>query len=200
MSTSKLVILGRDGTINVFRGDHVKSPDEWTPIDGVLEAIARMHHAGWHLVVARNQSGIGRGMYDMASLNAVHAKMMSMIAAAGGRIDAVFFCPHAPNEPCDCRKPLPGLLLEIGERYGARMSDVIAVGDSLKDLQAAAAAGCEPHLLRTGRAAALGDDELAQWLAQVPATHVHADLAAFAEMLVQRADAIGAYADPARRA
>lgn len=200
MTPNRLVILGRDGTINAFRGDHVKSPDEWEPLPGALEAIARIHHAGWHVVVATNQPGIGRGMYDMASLNAVHAHMMSTVAAAGGRIDAVFFCPHAPGEVCECRKPLPGLLLEIGERYGVHMKDVVAIGDSLKDAQAAVAAGCESHLVRTGRAAALSDDELAHWLAQAPGTRVHADLADVAEMLVQRADALGAWSAATRRA
>ncbi len=199
MTPNRLVILGRDGTINAFRGDHVKSPDEWEPLPGALEAIARIHHAGWHVVVATNQPGIGRGMYDMASLNAVHAHMMAMVAGAGGRIDAVFFCPHAPGEVCECRKPLPGLLLEIGERYGVHMKDVVAVGDSLKDAQAAVAAGCESHLVRSGRAGAIGDDELAQWLVQAPGTRVHPDLAAVAEMLVQRADAIDAWGASAAR-
>lgn len=199
MTPNRLVILGRDGTINAFRGDHVKSPDEWTPLPGALEAIARIHHAGWHVVVATNQPGIGRGMYDMASLNAVHAHMMALAAAVGGRIDAVFFCPHAPGEVCECRKPLPGLLLEIGERYGVHMKDVVAIGDSLKDAQAAVAAGCESHLVRTGRAGALSDDELAQWLAQAPGTRVHADLGAVADLLVHRADALGAWSDAQRR-
>ena len=106
--------------INLYRDDHVKSPDEWQPVPGALDAVARLNQAGWHAVVATNQSGIGRGMIDMASINLVHAHMMRCMAAAGGRIDAVFFCPHAPEDHCDCRKPAPGLMVEIGLRYAPR--------------------------------------------------------------------------------
>ena len=115
---AKLVILGRDGILNLYRDDHVKAPEEWEPVPGALEAVARLNHAGWHAVLATNQSGIGRGLVDMASLNAVHRHMMQLLAETGGRIDAIFFCPHVPEDHCDCRKPLPGLMLEIGERYG----------------------------------------------------------------------------------
>src|SRR6185436_12846358 len=114
----RLVILGRDGILNVDREDHVKSPDEWQPLPGALEAVARLNHAGWHVVVATNQSGIGRGMIDMTSVNAVHLHMMKLLMEKGGRIDAVFFCPHTASEQCECRKPAPGLMLEIGARYG----------------------------------------------------------------------------------
>ena len=102
----KLIILDRDGTINEDRDDFVKSPDEWVPISGSLEAIARLNHAGWHTVVATNQSGLARGLFDMATLNAIHAKMNRALAEVGGRIDAVFFCPHGPDDGCSCRKPL----------------------------------------------------------------------------------------------
>ena len=164
MTPNRLVILGRDGTINAFRGDHVKSPDEWEPLPGALEAIARIHHAGWHVVVATNQPGIGRGMYDMASLNAVHAHMMAMVAGAGGRIDAVFFCPHAPGEVCECRKPLPGLLLEIGERYGVHMKDVVAVGaedevDAVVGVHFVVARSAED---KVGRAAEVADAQIVE--------------------------------------
>jgi D-glycero-D-manno-heptose 1,7-bisphosphate phosphatase len=182
----KLIILDRDGTINEDRDDYVKSADEWVPLPGALEAIARLNHAGYHVVVASNQSGLGRGLFDMASLNAMHAKLHQLLAKQGGRIDAVFFCPHAPDEQCECRKPLPGLMEQIGERYGTDLSQVPMVGDSLRDLQAAAAAGCEPHLVRTGKAGQLADAQLAQLAAQVDGTMVHADLAAFAEFLLQR--------------
>jgi D-glycero-D-manno-heptose 1,7-bisphosphate phosphatase len=191
MTPVKLVILDRDGTINFDRDDYVKSPDEWIPLPGSLEAIARLNHSGWHVVVATNQSGIGRGLFDMATLNAMHEKMNAMLASVGGRVDAIFFCPHTPNDGCDCRKPLPGLMLEIGDRYSVHLKDVMAVGDSLRDLQAAAAAGCEPHLVRTGKAAPLGEEELAQWVEQVPGTQVHADLAAFVDYLARRADPTG---------
>jgi D-glycero-D-manno-heptose 1,7-bisphosphate phosphatase len=182
----KLVILDRDGTINEDRDDFVKSPDEWVPIPGALEAIARLNHAGWHTVVATNQSGLGRGTFDMSTLNAMHTKMNQMLAKQGGRIDAVFFCPHAPEDNCSCRKPLPGLFEQIGERFGVDLADVPVVGDSLRDLQAGAAVGCRPHLVRTGKAAQLDDAQIAQLCGQVAGTQVHADLKAFAEFLIQR--------------
>jgi len=184
----KLVILGRDGVLNVFRDDHVKDPAEWQPLPGALEAVARMNHAGWHTVLATNQSGIGRGLVDMAALNAVHQHMMKLLAEKGGRIDAVFFCPHTPEEQCACRKPLPGLMLQIAERYGldGMLSQVPMVCDTARDLQAARAAGCEPHLVRTGRAAALSPEQLAQWVVGIDAVTVHEDLAAFAEFLLHR--------------
>jgi len=184
MQAPKLVILGRDGILNVFRQDHVKSPDEWEPLPGALEAVARLNHAGWHVVVATNQSGIGRGLIDMTSVNAIHREMMQRLAERGGRIDAVFFCPHAPGEQCDCRKPQPGLMREIGARYGIDLTQVPMVADTLRDLLAAQAAGCVPHLVCTGRAAALDEATLQEWLRQVPSTTVHADLTAFAEHLV----------------
>ncbi len=103
----KLVILDRDGTINEDSDDYVKSEAEWKPLPGALEAIARLNHAGWHVVVASNQSGLGRGLFDVAALNAMHAKMHKLLATAGGRVEAIFYCPHAPDQTCRCRKPLP---------------------------------------------------------------------------------------------
>jgi D-glycero-D-manno-heptose 1,7-bisphosphate phosphatase len=182
----KLVILDRDGTINEDRDDYVKSAEEWVPLPGSLEAIARLNHAGWHTVIASNQSGLGRGLFDMASLNAMHAKLNKLLAKHGGRIDAVFFCPHAPDEHCDCRKPMPGLFEQIAERYGMHLKGVPVVGDSLRDLQAGAAVGCEPHLVRTGKAGELDDTQLQHWVAQLPGTMVHADLGAFADALILR--------------
>jgi len=183
----RLVILGRDGILNAYRDDHVKSPDEWQAIPGALEAVARLNHAGWHTVVATNQSGIGRGMIDMASVNAVHLHMMQRLAAVGGRLDGVFFCPHTPEENCDCRKPKPGLMRQIGQRYGIDLRTVPMVCDTLRDLQAAQAAGCEPHLVRSGRAADLDDAQQAGIVAQVPGAEVHADLGGFVDFLLQRA-------------
>jgi D-glycero-D-manno-heptose 1,7-bisphosphate phosphatase len=185
MQAPKLVILGRDGILNQFRDDHVKAPAEWLPIPGALEAVARLNHAGWHAVVATNQAGIGRGMIDMASLNAVHVHMMKLLAGHGGRIDAVFFCPHTPQENCDCRKPLPGMMRQIAQRYGVDLADVPMVCDNERDLLAAQAAGCPPHLVRSGRAASAGDAQVAAWCAQVPDTTVHDDLAAFTEALLR---------------
>ena len=184
MQALKLVITGRDGILNVFRNDHVKAPEEWQPIPGALEAVARLNHAGWHVVVATNQSGIGRGMIDMTSVNAVHQHMMKLLSEKGGRIDAVFFCPHTSTEQCECRKPAPGLMRDIGERYGVELRTVPMVGDTLRDLEAARAAGCPPHLVRTGRAGVTDDATIAQWLEAVPGTIVHQDMAAFAEHLV----------------
>lgn len=181
----KLVILDRDGTINADRDDYVKSADEWVPLPGALEAIARLNHAGWHAVVATNQSGIGRGLFDMAALNAMHTKMNHLLHQFGGRIDAVFFCPHAADDGCDCRKPLPGLLHQIGERYGVDLTQVPMVGDSLRDMQAAVAAGCKPHFVASGKHRGQDAAALARLLARVPGVHAHADLAAFAEALIQ---------------
>ena len=180
----KLIVLDRDGTINQDRDDYVKSTDEWLPIDGALEAIARLNHAGWHTIVATNQSGLGRGLFDMSMLNAMHMKMNQMLARHGGRIDAVFFCPHAPEDNCNCRKPLPGLFEQIAERFGVDMKDVMVVGDTLRDLQAGAVLGCKPHLVRSGKAATLSAEQIEDICRQVPGTRVHADLAAFAEHLV----------------
>jgi D-glycero-D-manno-heptose 1,7-bisphosphate phosphatase len=181
----KLIILDRDGTINEDRDDYVKSADEWEPIPGSLEAIARLNHAGWHTVVATNQSGLGRGLFDMAALNAMHVKMNQQLAHFGGRIDAVFFCPHAPADACDCRKPAPGLIQLIGQRYGVHLENVPVVGDSLRDLQAAQALGCPLHLVLTGKSEGLEPAQLAQMREFIPEMHAHADLAAFAESLVR---------------
>ena len=184
----KLVIFGRDGILNTYRDDHVKSPDEWEPIAGALEAVARLNHAGWHAVVATNQAGIGRGMIDMSSINAVHMHMNQLAQAEGGRFDAVFFCPHTPEDLCDCRKPRPGMMLDIGRRYGVELAEVPMVCDTLRDLQAAQAAGCEPHLVRSGRAARLDEVQWQHMLMQVPHTVVHDNLGAFADHLLTRGD------------
>jgi D-glycero-D-manno-heptose 1,7-bisphosphate phosphatase len=184
--TPKLVILGRDGVLNAYRDDHVKEANEWLPLPGALDAVARLNHAGWHVVVATNQAGVGRGMIDMASLNAVHAHMIKRLAAVGGRIDAVFFCPHTPEDGCTCRKPLPGMMREVAKRWGVDLAQVPMVGDSLRELQTAVNAGCLPHLVCTGRAAQATPEDLAQWKAQVPSAQVHLDLAAFAQALIER--------------
>ncbi|MGI4982022.1 MAG: D-glycero-beta-D-manno-heptose 1,7-bisphosphate 7-phosphatase [Janthinobacterium lividum] len=175
-SARKLVVLDRDGVINRDSAAFIKSPDEWQPIAGSLEAIARLNRAGFRVVVATNQSGIGRGLFDTAMLNEIHSKMHRAAAAAGARIDAVFFCPHTSQDRCDCRKPRPGMLEQIIDRCDvADASRVPMVGDALRDLQAAAAAGFRPHLVRTGKGA--------QTLAAggLPdGTQVHDDLRQFA--------------------
>ena len=151
MHAIPLVILGRDGILNEFREGHVTAPDEWVPVDGALEAVARLHQANYHVVVATNQSGIGRGMIDMAAVNAVHARMNQAVQEQGGRIDAVFFCPHTADARCECRKPRPAMLIEAGRRFGVDLASVPCIGDSLRDLQAADAARAQPVLVLTGK-------------------------------------------------
>jgi D-glycero-D-manno-heptose 1,7-bisphosphate phosphatase len=181
----KLVILDRDGTINADRDDYVKSADEFVPLPGALEAIAQLNHAGLLVAVATNQSGLGRGLFDMAALNAMHAKMNKLLAAVGGRIDAVFFCPHSPEDSCACRKPAPGLYEQIGERLGVSLQGVPVVGDSLRDLQAAVAVGAHAHLVLTGKSAALRGQPLPTTYPS--STRVHQDLAAFVAHLLHLA-------------
>jgi D-glycero-D-manno-heptose 1,7-bisphosphate phosphatase len=147
----KLIVLDRDGVINHDSDQFIKSPDEWRPIPGSLEAIARLNHAGYRVIVATNQSGVGRGLFDMGTLNAIHEKMHRALAQVGGRIDAVFFCPHTADAACECRKPKPGLLREAGHRFNVDMSGVPVVGDGLRDLQAAEAVGAQPMLVLTGK-------------------------------------------------
>jgi D-glycero-D-manno-heptose 1,7-bisphosphate phosphatase len=147
----KLVILDRDGVINYDSAAYIKSPDEWRPIPGSLEAIARLNQAGYRVVIATNQSGVGRGLFEMATLNAIHDKMHRALAQFGARIDAVFFCPHAQDAECACRKPRAGLLEEIGRRLNRDLRDVPAIGDAQRDLEAAAAVGAQPILVLTGK-------------------------------------------------
>jgi len=147
----KLVILDRDGVINHDSDAFIKSPDEWVPIDGSLDAIARLNSAGYRVVVASNQSGIARGLFDHAMLDAIHAKLHAMAADAGARIEKILFCPHGPDDGCFCRKPRSGMFLEIAQCYGISLEGVPAVGDSLRDLQAGVAEGCAPYLVLTGK-------------------------------------------------
>ncbi len=147
----KLVILDRDGVINVDSDQYIKSPSEWRPIPGSIEAIARLNQSGYRIAVATNQSGIARGLFDMATLNAINDKMMEMVFRQGGRIDALFFCPHTADENCTCRKPRTGMFEEIAARFHTELKGVPAVGDSLRDLQAAEAVGAQPILVLTGK-------------------------------------------------
>ena len=148
---AKLIVLDRDGVINHDSDQFIKAPDEWRPIPGSLEAIARLNHAGYRVVVATNQSGVGRGLLDFATLNAIHEKMHRALAQVGGRIDAIFFCPHTADSRCECRKPKAGMLQEIGVRFNVDMAGVPSVGDGLRDLQAADAVGAQPMLVLTGK-------------------------------------------------
>jgi D-glycero-D-manno-heptose 1,7-bisphosphate phosphatase len=147
----KLIILDRDGVINFDSDQFIKNPEEWKPIPGSLEAIARLNQADYRVVVATNQSGIGRGLFDMPMLNAIHDKMHKAASLVGARIDAVFFCPHTAESRCHCRKPNTGMLEEIAERYNIGLEDVPTVGDSLRDLQASASVGALPFLVLTGK-------------------------------------------------
>ncbi|SDI40988.1 D-glycero-beta-D-manno-heptose 1,7-bisphosphate 7-phosphatase [Propionivibrio dicarboxylicus] len=155
----KLVILDRDGVINYDSDHFVKSAAEWKAIPGSLEAIARMNQAGFKVVVATNQSGIGRGLFDMDTLNAMHEKMHRAAQAVGARIDAIFYCPHAADSNCECRKPKPGMFRRIASCFNIDLHGVFAIGDSLRDLQAAAAAGATPVLVLTGKGQDTRDNE-----------------------------------------
>ena len=147
----KLAILDRDGVINFDSDQYIKSPAEWRPIPGSIEAIARLNQSGFRIAVATNQAGIGRGLFDMATLNAINDKMMEMVFRQGGRIDALFFCPHTALEQCGCRKPRTGMFEEIAARFHTDLKGVPVVGDSLKDLQAAEQVGAQPVLVLTGK-------------------------------------------------
>lgn len=166
--------------INHDSPDYIKSPDEWHPIPGSLEAIAQLCHAGLRVVVASNQAGVGRGLFDLPTLMAIHAKMNMEVERAGGQLDAIFFCPHHPDEGCGCRKPAPGLLTEVLRRYDAAPEEAVSIGDSLRDLQAAAAAGVPARLVLTGN----GVEASAMIDAGVP---VHRDLATAAAALLDLA-------------
>ena len=147
----KLVILDRDGVINHDSDDYIKSVEEWNAIEGSIEAIARFNQAGYNVAVASNQSGIARGYFSMSTLNAIHHKMYELVQLAGGHIDGVFFCPHAPADQCECRKPEPGLLYEIADRFTVSLDKVFFIGDSISDIEAARNANAKPVLVRTGK-------------------------------------------------
>ena len=175
----KLIVLDRDGVINHDSAAFIKTPDEWRPIAGSLNAISRLNQAGFHVIVATNQSGIGRGFFDMAALNAIHDKMHRALAQAGARVDAVFFCPHAADDNCNCRKPKTGMFEDIAHRLNTSLTGVPMVGDSIRDLQAAAATQAQPLLVLTGN----GKKTLRSG-ALPPATRVYDDLAAAVDTLV----------------
>jgi D-glycero-D-manno-heptose 1,7-bisphosphate phosphatase len=174
-----LVILDRDGVINEDSPNFIKSPREWHPIPGSLEAIARLSQAGHTVAIATNQSGLGRGLLDVATLNAIHRLLEASVGHVGGRIDAIHYCPHVPADLCDCRKPRPGLLREIAERFGTTLEGVPAIGDSERDLEAARRAGARPILVLTGS----GRDTLAGYAGREP-PEVYENLAAAVDGLL----------------
>lgn len=176
----KLIILDRDGVINYDSAHYIQTPDEWKPIPGSLEAIARLTQMGYRVVVATNQSGISRGLLDMAALNAINDKMWKAVNQVGGRVDAMFFCPHANADKCDCRKPATGMFTEIAQRFGLELHSVPAVGDSLRDLLTAAAAGAIPLLVLTGKGKKTREE------GGLPEhTRIYADLAAAVDALTE---------------
>ena len=175
----KLIVLDRDGVINYDSANFIKNPGEWRPLPGSLNAISRLNQAGFHVIVATNHSGIGRGVFEMAALNAIHDKMHKALAQAGGRIDAIFFCPHAADDNCNCRKPKTGMFEDIAHRLNTSLAGVPMVGDSIRDLQAAAATQASPLLVLTGNG-----KKTQRSGALPPATRVFADLAAAVDALV----------------
>lgn len=177
----KLLILDRDGVINEDSDDFIKHPDEWRAIPGSLAAIQRLTQAGYTIAVATNQSGIARGLYTRETLAAIHDKMRAAVEQAGGHIDQIFVCPHGPNDGCDCRKPRDGLMQQAQQHYQYPLTQVWAVGDSLRDVQAAISAGAQPALVRTGK----GLRTLASNDPQLKAVPVFDDLAAFVAYLLQ---------------
>lgn len=175
----KLIILDRDGVINQDSDAYIKSLDEWIPLPGSIDAIARLSKAGWTIAVATNQSGIGRGYYDEATLQDMHDRLRQLVAEQGGKVDLIRYCPHAPDAGCDCRKPLPGLFRQIADELDQSLDGVPTVGDSLRDLEAGCAVGCTPYLVRTGKGASTEHKTL-------PAgTRVFDDLAAVVDHLLE---------------
>ena len=177
----RLVILDRDGVINRDSAEFVKNVDEFRPLPGSIEAIAALANAGYTVAVASNQSGLARGLFDRAALRAMHRKLRRLVAAAGGRIDRIVVCPHGPDDDCACRKPRPGLLLRLARHYGTSLAGVPVIGDSLRDLEAAASAGAQPVLVRTGNGGKT-ERKLPSGLRGVP---VYDDLAAVAKELIR---------------
>lgn len=177
----RFIILDRDGVINYESNEYIKSPAEWLPIPGSLEAIAQLNRAGFRVLVATNQSGVARGYYDIETLDAIHEKLMQELAAVGGYIDEIFFCPHHPDAHCFCRKPKPGLLYQIQEKYAVDFMQTYFIGDSTSDVEAAQRVGCIPILLHTGN----GATSLEKYPALLNILHF-ADLAAAVEFIISQ--------------
>jgi len=171
-----LLILDRDGVINRDSDNFVKSAAEWVPLPGSIKAIAKLSRAGYTVAVASNQSGLARGLLDRAALKAMHRKLRKLVEAEGGKVARIVVCPHGPDDGCACRKPMPGLLLRLARHFDTSLDGVPVVGDSLRDLQAAARAGAEPVLVRTGN----GEKTLRELPKELQHVHVFNDLAAFA--------------------
>jgi len=182
--TIRLVVLDRDGVINRESPDFIRRPEEWVPLPGSLEAIAGLTRAGFRVVVASNQSGVGRGLFSAGTLAAIHDRMTKSIEAAGGRLDGIYFCPHGPDDGCNCRKPLPGLLRQIEAHYGSPLRGQPVIGDSQRDLEAAWRVGGRAILVRTGNG-----PETERRLAAGAPVEVFPDLAAVAAALIAETQA-----------
>jgi len=178
----KLIILDRDGVINEDSDSYIKSAEEWIAIPGSLEAIARLNHSGYRVVVASNQSGIGRGLFTVDDLNKMHTKMQRELGRVGGQIEGVFFCPHNPNEGCRCRKPLPGLFEQIARRLDVDLHSIPSVGDSIRDVKAAQVVGASPILVLTGK----GKRTVTEHSAELQGIPIFFDLAAVADTMTLR--------------
>ena len=148
---SKNIILDRDGVINVDSEDYIKSPNEWVEIENSIDSIVSLQRNGWNISIATNQSGIGRGLFNLETLNNIHAKKIKLIEEKGGKIPHIKFCPHLPSDNCKCRKPKPGMYLELANELNFSLSETIVVGDSLRDLEAAKIVGAQPNLVLTGK-------------------------------------------------
>lgn len=170
-----LFVFDRDGVINVDSPDYIKNPDEWQPIPGAVEAIADLCQSGHSVAIATNQSGVGRGLYDLETLSKIHQKMISLIESAGGKIERLIFCPHHPDEGCDCRKPKPGMLLRLFAELKVEPDDACYIGDSWRDYQAAESAGCAFVLVKTGN----GEKTLLEHPEMTQHAQVFADVAAY---------------------
>lgn len=179
----KLIILDRDGVINYDSDEYIKSPDEWHPIPGSLEAIARLNQADYRVIVVTNQSGIARGLFDLSTLHEIHAKMYRLLAEVGANVEAIFYCPHVSENECNCRKPRPGMFHQIANRLGISLTNVPAIGDSLRDLQAAIAAGAKPILVLTGKGRRTLQD-----LTEFGDVPVYEDLASVVDAILSQKD------------
>ena len=177
----KLLILDRDGVINEDSDNYIRCPDDFIPIESSLKAIASCNAAGITVVVATNQSGVGRGYYDQQTLDAIHEKMHAALKEHGAHVDGIYFCPHKPDYGCDCRKPSPGMLTAIAQNYPDQFAGAMMVGDSWSDWQVAVAAGVEPYLVRTGK----GERTLAKHAADIPAERIFADLSAVVKEVLE---------------
>lgn len=180
----KLVILDRDGVINEDSDEYIKGPDEWIPIPGSLEAIATLHQEGYEVVLATNQSGLGRGLFTIEALDQIHGKMLQAVEQAGGKIEAILYCPHHPDENCDCRKPKPGMLLDLQDRLQMDLIGVPFIGDSFRDIEAGLAAGCQPILVMTGK----GKATLAKHHDELEQVPVYENLATAVRAIIKKGE------------